>query len=100
VVQEVAEHGLAIGRVFHGVQDVVMPEGVDIHQRRGLLVREFFHQVQEAAVFEFDRVGAFQRPAFAGFLMHQFDFDRFQVEGGDGVHVLGIHRNSFRIDAG
>ncbi len=97
VVQEVAEHGVAIGGVLHRVQDVVVPEGVDVDQRRGLLVGELLHQDQEAAVFEFHRVGACQRPALAGFLVHQFDFDRFQVQGGNRMHVVSVHRSSFAV---
>jgi hypothetical protein len=44
VVQEIAEDLLAVGCVLHRVEDVVMPEEVDVEQRRHLLIGEQLHQ--------------------------------------------------------
>jgi len=46
MVQEVAEDLLAIAGVLHGVEDVVVPEGVDVLERRHFHGRERFHQVK------------------------------------------------------
>ena len=64
-MQEVAEHLFAVRRIFQGVEDVVMPEGIDVHQRRRFFLRKLFHQDQETPVFEFHRIGLFQAPSFA-----------------------------------
>ncbi|PIL43029.1 hypothetical protein CR105_20930 [Massilia eurypsychrophila] len=44
VVQEIAEDFLAIDRVFHRVENMVVPEDVDIGKRCHLFVRVQFHQ--------------------------------------------------------
>jgi hypothetical protein len=85
MVQEIAEDLLAIGCILHRVKDVVVPEDIDGEQRRRLFIWKPLHQVQEAAVFKLHRIYLFQRPAFAGFLVHQFDLDRVEVQFGDRV---------------
>jgi hypothetical protein len=69
MVLEVAKDPLAIAGVLHGVEDVVVPEGVDVFQGRYRHAREHFEQIQEAAVFDFHGVRALRRPALAGLHM-------------------------------
>ena len=41
MVQEVAEYCLAVGGILHRIENVVVPEHIDIEQRRDLLIRVF-----------------------------------------------------------
>ncbi len=80
MVEEIAEHGVTVGGVFHRIENVVMPKHIDIEQRRDLLMRELLYQIQKTAIVEFDLVCVCARPPFAGFLVHQFYLDCVQVE--------------------
>jgi hypothetical protein len=55
VVQEITENLLAVGRILHRVEDMVVPENIDVEARRDLLIGEHFQEVQEAAVLDFHR---------------------------------------------
>jgi hypothetical protein len=79
-MQEVAEGLFAVDGVFHRVEDVVVPEGVDVDQRRNHLVRVHPHQAQEAPVLFFDSIGFRAVPAFAGLDVHQLFLDRVKVQ--------------------
>ncbi len=70
VVQEIAEDLCAIDGVLQRVEDVVMPEDIDIEQWRHLLIGEQLCESKETAILQFDGVHLFLRPAFAGFPVH------------------------------
>jgi hypothetical protein len=92
VVQEIAEDPLAIGCVLHRVKNVVVPEDIDVEQRRHLLIGKQLHKAEEAPVFKLHRVCVAQRPAFAGFHVHQFEFNRGQVQVGDHIEFrIRVH---------
>ena len=80
VVQEIAKRFFAISDIFGGVENVVMPEGVDVQCRCRLLAGENGLQVQETPVFLFHGLGRGLAPALAKGLMCQLKLDRTKVQ--------------------
>ena len=75
MVQEVTEHVLAIFGLFHGVEDVAVPELVDVLARRDRLFRIFYGQRQKPLVFDCHLIHVLARPALPFLGIHQLELD-------------------------
>src|SRR6266705_1690748 len=81
VMQEVAEHILAVLGVLHGVEDMAVPELVHVLARRDRFFGVLDGQRQKTPVRDLHLIDVFAGPALALFGVHQLEFDRFEVEG-------------------
>src|ERR1700730_9378489 len=88
MMQEVAKHALAIFRVFHRVQNVSVPELVDVLARRygGFGMR--YEKRQESLVGDRHLLDILSGPALTFIGIHQFELDRFEIQRSDGGHDL------------
>ena len=90
VMQEVAQRRLAIGRVPLCVQDVHVPEFVDLESRRGWQFGVQAAEQQKAAVLALDADDLITSPA----RIHELDADPAEVEAGNLLFELGTIRDS------
>lgn len=91
MVNEFAEDAFAVIGVGLGVQDVLVPEGVDVLRRNDAPVPIDEHHAQEAAVAGFRVVDVFLLPARPFIGVHELKLDHRKV---DGVHFFARNGES------
>lgn len=91
-MQESAEDLSAVIGVLPGVEDVVMPEVVDLPRGNDRLFRMLHVEDEEAAVPPFHLFGLLARPALTLFWVHELELDWLEVERLDGRDGHGLVR--------
>jgi len=101
VVQEVAEHVLAVLRVFLRVEDVAVPELVHVLGRRDGFLGELDQHGEEPLIGELHAVDVLARPTLTFFGIHQLELDRVEVERPDRcddfIHGFVSHCGLLRL---
>src|SRR5258708_18819645 len=87
-MQEVTEYALAILRVLRGVQNVTVPELVDVLAGGNRRLRMRHQQREESLVGDRHFFGVLARPALAFLDIHQLELNGIEIQRFDGSYDL------------
>src|SRR5438132_157700 len=89
MMQESPRDVLAVRAILPRVDDMLVPEFVDLLSRGSHTFRQDRLQIKESTVSAFRRCRTFHAPAF---IVHQLHHHWAEVHGGDAVPEVLIHR--------